>query len=72
MAVLAGTGLLFAAWFSWAHPKLEMVRSFQAPGVNLWADAVPAEFDGQPGKELLVTKGDEMQAYSAKGEFQGS
>ena len=23
-------------------------------------------------RELLVTKGDEMQAYSAKGEFQGS
>lgn len=66
-AGFAAIGVGISAWFFWPRLELQTVHAFQSPQVKSWVAAVPAEWDGLPGKELLVADHNDLLAFSAAG-----
>ena len=73
---LVGTGLLVLAlltWRFWPGWKLEQVgQPMSVAGVLSWADALPIEADGRPGKELIVALKSDVIVCSVRGRVMNS
>lgn len=74
--VLVAVGLLAASgvWFARNGPRagvtrgLEVIRSFQVPGVRAWAGALPGDWDGDGTTDLYLMKNNTLTVVSAEGE----
>lgn len=60
-------GIFITVGALWPQVRLESVRILQPPQVKSWVSAELAEWDGLPGKELLVADQNDLLAFSGDG-----
>jgi serine/threonine protein kinase len=70
LAIMAGVAAAVAViWHFWPQWKISRIASFNSPQVPTWTAAETAEWNGVPGKELLVVENNDLLIFSGSGSY---